>query len=398
MLKGKRILLGITGGIAAYKAVEIVSRLRKLHAEVKVIMTDAAKEFVTPLTFQTMSGNVVHNEMFNQLYNMDVEHISLAKWADLILVAPASANTIAKIRYGIADNMLTTVLLARRCPLVLAPAMNTVMYEQSINKENILHLQNNGVYFLEPGEGLLACGDTGAGKMMDPIDIIERLEMIVSKKDLEGKNIAITAGPTKERFDPVRFVSNHSSGKMGYALAEAARNRGANVTLISGPTNLKKPWGIDFVQVESTQDMFKAVENCFDKIDILIKAAAPSDFRPAEYKEEKIKKSGKETLSIELQPNPDIAKHFGKIKKNQTIVGFAAESHNLEEHAKRKMQEKGFDFIVANNITQEGAGFNSDTNIVEIFESNGKKHSIPQIPKTELAEVILDLVKERVKS
>lgn len=398
MLKGKRILLGVCGGIAAYKSVDIVSRLKKEGAEVKVIMTDAAKEFVSPLTFQTISGNVVHNEMFNQLYNMDVEHISLAKWADLILVAPATANTISKIRFGIGDNMLTTVLLARRCPLVLAPAMNTVMYDQDINQENIQVLMDQGVEFLEPGEGLLACGDLGRGKMMEPVDIVQRLEKVLSPKDLLGKKIAITAGPTKERFDPVRFVSNHSSGKMGYALAEAARNRGAEVTLISGPTNLDKPWGINFVSIESTQEMFKAVESCFDNIDVLIKAAAPSDFRPATYANEKIKKKDKGGLSIELVPNPDIAKHFGSLKKDQIIVGFAAESHNLEENARHKMAAKGFDFIVANNITQEGAGFNSDTNIVEIFEANREKHSIPKIQKSQLAQVILDLVKERLKS
>lgn len=398
MFNGKRILLGVTGGIAAYKAVDLTSRLKKEGAEVKVIMTDAAKEFVNPLTFQTMSGNVVHNEMFNQLYNMDVEHISLAKWADLILVAPATANTISKIRYGIADNMLTTVLLARRCPLVLAPAMNTVMYDQSITQENMLELQKNGVLFLEPGEGLLACGDSGRGKMMEPADIIDEIKYILTPKDLLGIKIAITAGPTKERFDPVRFISNHSSGKMGYALAEVARKRGADVTLISGPSNLEKPKGVTFVSVESTQDMFDAVEAIFDSTDVLIKAAAPSDFRPASYTNEKIKKKDKSSLSIDLVPNPDIAKHFGQRKENQIIVGFAAESHNLEENARAKMKAKGFDLIVANNIIQEGAGFNSDTNIVQIFEPNDKTHSLPKMAKSELAQVILDLVKERVKS
>lgn len=398
MLRGKRILLGVTGGIASYKAVDLTSRLKKEGAEVKVIMTDAAKEFVTPLTFQTMSGNVVHNEMFNQLYNMEVEHISLAKWADLILVAPATANTIAKIRFGLADNMLTTVLLARRSPLVLAPAMNTTMLKQSITQENISILKNSGVHILEPESGILACGDSGQGKMMQPEDIVDRLKSILTPKDLGSKIITITAGPTKERLDPVRFVSNHSSGKMGYALAEEARNRGAIVNLISGPTSLPVPWGINFIPVESTQDMFDAVENCFDKTDVLIKSAAPSDFRPKEYKQEKIKKEKKETLSFDLVANPDIAKHFGNLKDKQIMVGFAAESHNLAENAKRKLVAKGFDFIVANNITQEGAGFNSDTNIVEIFESTGKEHSLPQMSKHDLAKKILDFVKERLKS
>lgn len=398
MLTGKRILLGVTGGIACYKSVDLVSRLKKQGAEVKVVMTDAACEFVSPITFQTLSGNVVHTKMFDQLFNMDVEHISLAKWADLIVVAPATANTIAKIRYGIADNMLTTVLQARRCPLAIAPAMNTAMYESKQTQENMKALKEEGVHFFDPCDGLLACGDVGAGKMMEPVDMVERIRYVFTEKTLAGKKVVITAGPTLERIDPVRFVSNHSSGKMGYSIAELARNRGADVTLISGPTKLEAPWGMKVIPVESTLEMFAAVEKEFDSADILVKSAAPSDFRPAHYTDEKIKKKEKDSLTIELTPNPDIAKHFGKLKKNQFIVGFAAESHMLEEHAQRKLKEKGFDFIVANNITQEGAGFKGDTNIVKIFHKEGWQKDYPMMAKTELAKVILDLVEEGLKS
>lgn len=393
MLKGKNILLGVTGGIAAYKAVALVSALKKREANVKVIMTKSACEFVTPLTFQTMSNNTVHTEMFNQLNNMDVEHISLAKWADIFVIAPASANTIGKMANGIADNMLTTVYMASRCKVIVAPAMNTYMLNHPANLNNIQKLKSYGVRVLKTQEDLLACGDVGSGKMLEPQDILEEIDYELTEKDLLGKKVVITSGPTIEKIDPVRYLSNHSSGKMGYALAKNAHNRGAEVVLISGPTSLKVPEVSKFVRIESTLDMFKAVEDEFDTLDVLIKAAAPADYRPEKYSEEKIKKDAKDDLEkIELVHNPDIAKHFGQLKNNQILVGFAAESQNEIEYGLGKLKKKNLDLIVVNNIKREGAGFKSDTNIASIIDANESVENLAIMSKESLAEEILNRV------
>ncbi|MGO3751429.1 MAG: bifunctional phosphopantothenoylcysteine decarboxylase/phosphopantothenate--cysteine ligase CoaBC [Peptoniphilaceae bacterium] len=394
MLKGKNILIGVTGGIAAYKSPAIVSVLRKRGANVKVIMTKAACEFVTPLTFQTMSSNVVHVEMFNQLLNMNVEHIALAKWADIIVVAPASANTIGKFANGIADNLLTTVLMASRSKIIFAPAMNTFMLNSQANIKNMEILKSRGIKVLPTQKDLLACNDIGDGKMLEPIDIVEAIETELYEKDLSGKKFLITSGPTIEAIDPVRFLSNHSSGKMGYALAKEAKNRGAKVILISGPTSIKPPLVDKLIKIQSTQDMFEAIEENFDSCDILIKAAAPADFRPKNVENEKIKKTKNSLNNIELVENIDIAKHFGNLKKNQIIVGFAAESSNELKYGMDKLKKKNFDLIVINNIKQEGAGFKSETNIASIIDKNGKVDSLEKMPKSDLAHIILNRVKE----
>ena len=330
---------------------------------------------------------------------MNVEHISLAKWADCIVIAPATANTMAKLAYGIADNMLSTVALAARSPILLAPAMNTGMLRAEATQKSLAILSaRSGVEILPTGSGLLACQDVGEGKMAEPKEILSYIDRALTKKTLQDVEITITAGPTLERIDPVRFVSNHSSGKMGYALAKAAADRGAKVHLISGPSRLEAPVGVDFIPVESTEEMFRAVESLFSRTRVLIKAAAPSDFKPAHYTEEKIKKRESGEMAIALRPNPDIAKHFGAIKGDRVIVGFAAESHNMRTYAEKKLKEKNFNFIVANNITEKDAGFRADTNRVEIFFSDGKAESLPIMDKSALAEIILDKVEQELES
>lgn len=398
-MKNKHVLLGATGGIAAYKAPAIVSRLKKLGMEVKVVMTEAATKFVTPLTFQTMSNEVVHVDMFDQLNNMDVEHIALAKWADVMVIAPATANTMAKLAYGIADNMLTTVALATTAPILIAPAMNTQMLRADATQEALKVLKNRKQYEILPtAEGLLACQDVGEGKMLEPEDIVDYILMALTEKTMAGVDLTVTAGPTKERMDPVRFLSNHSTGKMGYAIAQEAAARGAKVHLISGPSHLNVPKGVDFVPVESTEDMFKAVEAKFDDTDVLIKSAAPSDYKPKTYAAEKIKKREGGLMAVEFSPNPDIAKHFGAMKGDRVIVGFAAESHNMADYAKKKLKEKNFNFIVANNITEAKAGFGSDTNHVHIFSADGTDEELPMMDKSDLAAAILDRVERDLKS
>lgn len=398
-MKNKHVLLSVTGGIAAYKAPAIVSRLKKLGMEVKVVMTEAATKFVTPLTFQTMSNEVVHVDMFDQLNNMDVEHIALAKWADVMVIAPATANTMAKLAYGIADNMLSTVALATTAPILIAPAMNTQMLRADATQEALKVLKNRKQYEILPtAEGLLACQDVGEGKMLEPEDIVDYILMALTEKTMAGVDLTVTAGPTKERMDPVRFLSNHSSGKMGYAIAQEAAARGAKVHLISGPSHLNVPKGVDFIPIESTEDMFKAVEAKFDDTDVLIKSAAPSDYKPKTYAAEKIKKREGGLMAVEFSPNPDIAKHFGAMKGERVIVGFAAESHNMADYAKKKLKEKNFNFIVANNITEAKAGFGSDTNHVHIFSADGTDEELPMMDKSDLAAAILDRVERDLKS
>lgn len=394
MLQGKTIVLGVTGGIAVYKAADIVSRLKKLDANVEVIMTEGAAEFVTPLTFQTLSNNQVHRKMFNEITNYDVEHISLAKKADLVLIAPATANTIGKIANGIADNLLTTVVMATTAKVVFAPAMNTNMYRNPLVQENIAKLKRLGYEFIEPVKGRLACGDYGEGKMAEPQDIVEYIVRCFVEKDLVGKKIVVTAGPTIEPLDPVRYITNHSSGKMGYCIAKEAADRGAEVILISGPTNLEAPKDVNLIRVKTTEDMLNAVGKYFDSCDALIKAAAPVDFKPENVSSTKIKKKkDSDELVIKYVKTPDIAAHFGKMKKHQIMVGFAAETNNLLEYAKEKLKEKNFDFIVANDVSKEGAGFNVDTNIVTIIEKNGEITNYPIMDKSQVAKIIIDKVK-----
>lgn len=394
MLEGKNILLGVTGGIACYKSLEICSRLSKKGANIKVIMTDAAREFVTPLSFQTMSSNPVYIDMFKELEHVEVEHIALAKWADLIVIAPASANTIAKLANGFADNMLTTVCLASKAKKLIVPAMNTGMLDNVATVRNIDTLIKDGFTVTDTQCDLLACKDVGRGKMLEPEEIVEIMEGLFYEKDFVGKTITVTAGPTREALDPVRFLSNKSTGKMGYAIAKEAFNRGAKVILITGPTSIKAPKVSKVIEVESTLDMFNAVKNVFPKTDVLIKAAAPADFTPCEYSENKIKKSP-DIMNLELKKTKDILKYVGGMKEDKILVGFAAESTNVEEFAKEKLKKKNLDFIVANNITMKSAGFGTDTNIATIYDREGGSFESGKVTKKELANIILDRIKAR---
>lgn len=396
MLDNKNIIVGVTGGIAIYKTLDLISKLKKENANIEVIMTKAATEFITPLTFQTMSQNRVHFDMFGLVNEMEVEHISLAKKADVILVAPATANTLGKIANGIADNLLTTVIMATNKKVVFAPAMNTQMYKNPIVQNNIIKLKELGYEFINPGEGRLACGDEGTGKMAEPIQIIEHLKNLFTEKDLIGKKIIVTAGPTQEAIDPVRYITNRSSGKMGYAIAKEASRRGADVILIAGPTDLEVPDGVKFERITTTQEMLEKINLYFDDADVLVKAAAPSDYKPTHFSDKKIKKeNGIDKLEIDFEKNPDIAAYFGARKKNkQLIVGFAAETDDLYENATKKIQSKNLDFIVANDVTMEGAGFEVDTNIVSIIYKDGTIENLPIMEKSELAKIIIDKIKD----
>lgn len=398
ILAGKFILLGITGGIAAYKAAELCRLFIKAGASVRVIMTPAAKEFISPLTLQTLSKHQVYDDLFAGTKRYTVEHVELTKAADLFVVAPATANTISKIAGGIADNLLMTTMLAARCPVLLAPAMNTQMYQHPALLENLRKLRAWGYHQVGPAIGELACGDTGAGKMAPVEEIFAAAGRILRQNSSwQGLKVLITAGPTREAIDPIRFITNHSSGKMGYALAEAALERGASVTLVSGPTNLEPPRGADLIRVNTAQQMYEAVLEHFDDAHIVIKTAAVADYRPAVRQKEKIKKG--ESLTLELVPNPDILATLGKRKKQQILIGFAAETNNLEQNALRKLKQKNLDFIVANNVTQEGAGFNTDTNQVQIFFAGGDSKCLELMSKKELAGCLLQevdlLLKER---
>ncbi|XOQ19027.1 MAG: bifunctional phosphopantothenoylcysteine decarboxylase/phosphopantothenate--cysteine ligase CoaBC [Sporanaerobacter sp.] len=393
LLEGKNILVCVSGGIAAYKVVDVVSRLKKLNANVNVIMTKSATNFVAPLTFQTLSQNFVNVDMFEEPKTWEVEHISLAEKADLVLIAPATANVIGKIANGIADDMLTTVVMATKAKVIFAPSMNTHMYMNPIVKENMEKLKAYGYEFINANVGLLACGTYGEGRMAEPAEIVEYLKNSFYDKDLKGKKIVITAGPTIEPLDPVRYMTNFSSGKMGYALAKMAKNRGGDVVLITGPTNLCPPSGVKVVNINTTREMLNAIEKEFDDCHVLIKAAAPLDYRPEIVSDKKIKK-GEEALELRFVRNPDIAMHFGKIKGEKIMVGFAAETNNLIEYAKEKMAKKNFDFIVANDVSKEGAGFRTNTNIVNIIDKSGKVFEYPLMSKDELANIILDKVVE----
>ncbi|MBN2796732.1 MAG: bifunctional phosphopantothenoylcysteine decarboxylase/phosphopantothenate--cysteine ligase CoaBC [Clostridia bacterium] len=396
MLKGKHVVIGVTGGIAVYKVVDVVSRLKKLGAEITVMMTKHATEFVTPLTFRSLSLNYVVVDMFEEPKTWNVEHIEIAKRGDVFLLAPATANVIGKLVGGIADDMVTTVLMATKAPVFIAPAMNTGMYTNPVVQRNMLDLKTLGYHFIDPDAGRLACGDEGMGKLASPERIVETLVAFMSKQDFKDKKILITAGPTQEPIDPVRYITNHSSGKMGYKLAEEAARRGAEVILVSGPTQLEIPTGVKRISVTTALEMYEAVMTQMDDMDIIIKAAAVADYTPEHYSDRKVKKSN-DDLSIPLKRTHDIALAINERKKDQIVVGFAAESHDHEKNALGKIQRKGFDFIVLNDISREGAGFKSDTNIVTIIDSKGEQVSYDKMLKGELATIILDKVTQYFK-
>ncbi len=392
MLLGKNIVLGVTGGIAAYKAVEIVSRLKKAGASVHVIMTEGATKFVTPLTFRELSANPVAVKMWEEPKTWNVEHIALATLADLFLIAPATANIIGKIANGIADDMLSTTVMATKAPVILAPAMNTNMYLNPITQQNIAKLASLGYHFIEPGTGMLACGVEGPGRLAEPSTIVEYIENLTKQScSLAGKKVLITAGGTREPLDPVRYIGNRSSGKMGYALAAAAAERGAAVLLVSGPTNLPAPQGVAVVNVESAQEMRNAVLAEYPDADIVIKAAAVADYRSVAQAEHKIKKND-ETLTILLEKNPDILAELGRLKTKQILIGFAAETEQLVTYATEKLNRKNADMIVANNVMLPDAGFNTDTNIVKLLYRDGRIEDLPKMEKTKLAGIILDKI------
>jgi phosphopantothenoylcysteine decarboxylase/phosphopantothenate--cysteine ligase len=390
MLKDKRILLCVTGGIAVYKAAALTSKLVQAGAHVKVLLSDSAAKFVTPLTFQALSRNEVYTDTFDEKDPSVVAHINIADWPDLVLVAPATANTIAKLAYGIADNMITTTLLATTAPIWIAPAMNVHMYDHPTVKKNLAILAEYGYQFIEPSEGYLACGYVGKGRLEEPEKIIEVIEHFFQSKSLElkGKTVVITAGPTREKIDPVRFISNHSTGKMGYALAEKAKASGARVVLITGPVQLTAPTGVEVVKVESAEEMYNAVLQFFASADVVIKTAAVADYRPKTAYDHKVKKQSGDTF-IELERTKDILLELGARKGKQILVGFAAETDNVEEYAKKKLLAKNADMIVANNVKTEGAGFGTDTNIVTIYKRNGEAVPLPLMSKHQVADKIL---------
>jgi len=392
MLSGKKIVLGVSGGIAVYKACELVSRLKKLNADVHVIMTASAAKFVTPLTFQSLSLNQVAVDMFDTPNYWEIEHISLAKLADVIVIAPATANIIGKLANGIADDMLSTTIMATKAKVLIAPAMNTNMYENPVLQRNIKLLSELGYIMIPPTEGRLACGDVGKGKMAEPA-VIEKsiIDLLNPGQDMAGKTVLVTAGPTREAIDPVRFISNNSTGKMGYAIARKAAARGAKVYLVSGPTNLDTPIGVERYDIISAEEMYSKVMELFPMCDIVIKAAAVADYAPMTAYSQKVKKSGKE-LELKLKKNPDILYELGKIKGNKILVGFAMETENLEENAAEKVKKKNLDFIAANDLNEAGAGFAAETNAVKLIDREGNIENIPLKMKDEIADIILDRI------
>lgn len=396
IMNNKKVLLGVSGGIAVYKALDVISRLKKKGIEVKVIMTKSATEFVTPLSFQSLSENPVVIDMFDEPKVWEIQHISLAKWADLVVVVPATANIIGKVANGIADDMLSTTIMATKAEVIFCPAMNTNMYENKIVQKNMATLKDLGYGFINPASGRLACGDIGRGKLENTEIIAEKIIKKLSSKsrDFEGKNVLVTAGPTIVPIDPVRYLTNRSTGKMGYEIAKEARDRGANVTLISGPTSLDIPTGVNFIKVNTNEEMLNAVLDNFNDSNIVVKSAAVADFNVKEYSKEKIKKTDS-NLVIELERNKDILETLGKQKTNQIIVGFAAESSNVIENAKAKLKRKNIDYIVANDITSNDTGFASDDNKVTIISSLGDVISLDKMSKREVAKNIFDMIKGR---
>ncbi|MCM3143215.1 bifunctional phosphopantothenoylcysteine decarboxylase/phosphopantothenate--cysteine ligase CoaBC [Brevibacillus sp. MER 51] len=399
-LAGKRIVLGVSGGIAAYKAAALTSKLTQAGALVHVILTEGALQFIQPLTFQALSHLPVYTDTFTEPDPHVISHIELADRADLVLIAPATANVIGKMANGIADDMLTTTVLATKAPVMVAPAMNVNMYNHPAVIANMDKLTSYGYRFVEPGVGLLACGWIGKGRLAEPEEIVEAVRQwfasdetrqTIREKDLQGKHVLITAGPTREKIDPVRYITNHASGKMGYAIAEAARDRGAKVTLISGPTTLARPDGVEFIAVESVQEMFDAVMEQLPHCDIVVKSAAVSDYRPKHVAEHKMKK-GDGPLDLVLEKAPDILKTVGERKTKQFVVGFAAETQNVLQHAQSKLERKNLDMIVANNVLLEGAGMGSDTNIVTLLTRGGEQLALDKLSKRAVADKLFDAV------
>lgn len=390
MLQGKTVVLGVTGSIAAYKIANLASMLVKLHADVNVIMTENAVNFINPITFETLTGNKCLVDTFDRNFQFNVEHVALAKRADIFVVAPASANVIGKIANGIADDMLTTTIMACKAPKLIAPAMNTNMFENPIVQDNIKKLESYGMEMIEPAVGYLACGDTGAGKLPSEEVILSYiLRELHYEKDMAGRKVLVTAGPTKEAIDPVRFISNHSTGKMGYSIAKCAMERGAEVTLITGETSIPKPPFVNIIPVVSAQDMFEAVKEHYEDADFIIKSAAVADYTPAETAEDKIKKKEKD-MSISLKPTVDILKYIGENRKpHQVVCGFAMETKDLVENAVKKLESKHVDMIIANNLKVKGAGFGTDTNVVTIIKKDEIKE-LPMLSKEEVAKAVLD--------
>ena len=397
MLTNKTILLGVTGGIAAYKAAALASALVKLHANVEVVMTENATKFIAPLTFEQLTGRKVMVDTFDRNFVHQVEHISLAERTDLVIIAPATANTCAKLAHGLADDMLTTTVLACKCPKLIAPAMNTNMYENPVTQDNLALLSKYGWEVIEPTSGRLACGAVGTGKLPEPEDLLQYiLRAVGSEHDLAGKKVLVTAGPTQEALDPVRYLTNHSTGKMGYAIAKMAMLRGAEVTLVTGPTAIQPPPFVTVIPVRSAQDMFEAVTAHAQSADIIVKAAAVADYTPADYAEQKMKKSDND-LSIPLKRTQDILKYLGANKReNQVICGFSMETENLLENSKKKLISKNIDMICANSLTQSGAGFGVDTNVITIITAD-ETLQLPLLSKEETANAILSEAKAMLK-
>lgn len=390
----KCVVVGVTGGIAVYKSLDVISKLRKLDIDVRVIMTKSATEFVTPLTFQSMSQNMVITDMFAEPKAFEIQHISLAQRADIMLIAPATANIIGKVANGIADDMLSTTIMATKAKVIFAPAMNTNMYENRIVQDNIRKLKEYGYEFIEPASGRLACGDIGKGKLADTDDIVEDVvSALYDNKDLIGQNIIVTAGPTRAEIDPVRFITNKSTGKMGYEIAKEARDRGANVTLISGTSAIKAPRNVEFIKINTNEEMYSEIIKRYDDANIVIKAAAVADYKPKEYSEKKIKKQEGD-WAIALERDRDILKTLGEKKNKQILVGFAAESNDLIANATKKLESKNLDYIVANDISSTVTGFGSDDNKVTILTKDGTI-DLSQMSKREVAKNIFDIIKGR---
>ena len=391
MLKGKTVVIGVTGSIAAYKMADVASALVKMNADVHVLMTENACNFINPITFETLTSNKCIVDTFDRNFEFDVKHISLARKSDIFIVAPASANIIGKIANGIADDMLSTTIMAADCKRIIAPAMNTHMYRNPIVQKNIATLKSLGYEFVSPSSGRLACGDIGEGKLADVNTIVDYIVRGVAKKDMEGKKLIVTAGPTQEAIDPVRFITNHSTGKMGYAIAERAALRGADVTLVSGPVSLNPPSGVKVVNIKSAEDMFNAVTSEYETVDIVIKAAAVADYRPAKVSGEKIKKESGMNV-IELERTKDILQYLGEHKKEgQILCGFSMETENLMENSVKKLHKKNADMIIANSIKKDGAGFGTDTNVITIITENDAV-AYPIMTKYEAADEILNAI------
>ena len=394
MLKGKTVLLGVTGSIAAYKIASLASALKKLHADVHVLMTQNATNFINPITFESLTGNKCLVDTFDRNFQFQVEHVSIAKKADVVMIAPASANVIGKLAHGIADDMLTTTVMACKCKKYISPAMNTNMFENPIVQDNLKTLEHYGYEVIQPASGYLACGDTGAGKMPEPETLLAYIEKeIAREKDLQGKKILVTAGPTQEAIDPVRYITNHSSGKMGYAIAKAAMLRGAEVTLVSGRTAIEAPLFVNVIPIVTAKDMFEAVTGISNEQDIIIKAAAVADYRPAVVSSEKVKKKEGQ-MSIELERTDDILKYLGENKREgQFLCGFSMETQNMISNSRAKLEKKNLDMVAANNVKEAGAGFQGDTNVLTLITQK-EETSLPLMSKEDAANKLLDKILE----